>query len=318
MPSTDSFSQAIERAQMAALARRFYLDGRSQVEIGEEFGISRFRVARLLSQARELGIVDIRIREDVALGHELGDALANRFGLKAAHVVAAWGEVVEVRRTVAEAAAVLLSRRLDSNDVLGMSWGRTLADLTSSVAELPPVTVVQLTGAVAGELEHSPVEILRRLSARAGGEALAIFAPMVVDSAETVAVIKRQPDVERAMRRFDDLTVTLLAIGSWDPLDSQLALALPESERAGLIRAGVRAEVASILITDDGEVIGQEFTDRTISVTAAQLRRCPDVIGVVAGRHKTQAVAAVCRSGLISELVCDHQLAQALLDLPQH
>ena len=33
---------------IASVARRYYLEGRSKVEIAEELGLSRFKVARLL------------------------------------------------------------------------------------------------------------------------------------------------------------------------------------------------------------------------------------------------------------------------------
>ena len=46
----------------ASIARRYYLDGRSKIEIADEFGLSRFKVARLLDAARESGLVRIEIR----------------------------------------------------------------------------------------------------------------------------------------------------------------------------------------------------------------------------------------------------------------
>src|ERR1700760_4592899 len=45
----------------ARVARQFYLDGVSKVDIAERLGISRFRVARLLDSAREAGMVHIEI-----------------------------------------------------------------------------------------------------------------------------------------------------------------------------------------------------------------------------------------------------------------
>ena len=36
----------------ASVARRYYLDGRSKTEIADEFGLSRFKVARLIETAR--------------------------------------------------------------------------------------------------------------------------------------------------------------------------------------------------------------------------------------------------------------------------
>ena len=46
---------------MEAIARRFYFDDVSKMQIGNEFGISRFRVARLLEKARAIGMVRIEI-----------------------------------------------------------------------------------------------------------------------------------------------------------------------------------------------------------------------------------------------------------------
>src|SRR3954463_9519402 len=40
----------------ASVARRYYLDGRAKVEIAEEFALSRFKVARLLADARSRGL----------------------------------------------------------------------------------------------------------------------------------------------------------------------------------------------------------------------------------------------------------------------
>ena len=43
----------------ARVARQFYLDGASKIDIAESLGISRFRVARLLESARDSGMVRI-------------------------------------------------------------------------------------------------------------------------------------------------------------------------------------------------------------------------------------------------------------------
>ena len=64
----------------ASVARRYYLDGRSKVEIAEEFALSRFKVARLLDDARSSGLVRIEI------GHEcpadLQEFLLDHFDLR--------------------------------------------------------------------------------------------------------------------------------------------------------------------------------------------------------------------------------------------
>ena len=72
---------------LAAVGRRYYLDGRSKVEIAEEFGFSRFKVARLIDAARESGIVHIEIRHVDGIDADLSARLQEKFHLQHAVVV---------------------------------------------------------------------------------------------------------------------------------------------------------------------------------------------------------------------------------------
>ena len=45
----------------ATVARRYYFDGKSKSDIAEQLGLSRFKVARLLDQARATGLVRIEL-----------------------------------------------------------------------------------------------------------------------------------------------------------------------------------------------------------------------------------------------------------------
>src|SRR6201992_2221937 len=67
----------------ARVARQFYVEGVSKVDIADRLGISRFRVARLLDSARESGLVRIEIglpggALDAGLSAELCSALRPR------------------------------------------------------------------------------------------------------------------------------------------------------------------------------------------------------------------------------------------------
>ena len=48
-------------ALATTVARRYYLDDRSKIEIAAELKLSRFKVARLLELARSSGIIRISI-----------------------------------------------------------------------------------------------------------------------------------------------------------------------------------------------------------------------------------------------------------------
>ena len=65
----------------------YYLSDISKTEIGHHLGISRFRVSRLLEQAREEGIVQIQINEPIATNTDIEEKLEKRFNLHLAIVV---------------------------------------------------------------------------------------------------------------------------------------------------------------------------------------------------------------------------------------
>lgn len=305
-----------ERSRLLSVARRFYLEDQSKIQIAAELGISRFKVARMLELARSQGLVTIRLDDDGAVDWDLSQQLAEHLGLAEVVVVHANGDEAHVRRRVAEAGAELLSSTLSDGEVLGMAWGRTLSVLTTSLPRLPRMSIVQLTGAAGSDLGQSPVELVRLLAQNSGGSAHPIFAPLVVETAETARSLRQQPNIARAIAMFADVTTALVSVGSWNPPDSQLYEFLPRAEREDLVARGVVAEVSASLLSADGDEVAEDFADRAIAVTSAQLRAIPRVLAVAAGERKAGAVAAVARAGLIKGLVTDHTLATAALAGP--
>jgi DNA-binding transcriptional regulator LsrR (DeoR family) len=305
-----------ERSRLLAVARRFYLEDRSKIEIAAELEISRFKVARMLELARDRGLVTITLNDDGALDWDLSRQLADHLGLSDVVVVHANGDEAQVRHRVATAGAEFLSSILRDGEVLGMSWGRTLSALTTSLPRLPRMSIVQLTGAAGSDLGQSPVELVRLIAQNSGGSAHPIFAPLVVETAETARSLRQQPDIARAIAMFADVTTALVSVGSWNPPDSQLYEFLPHAERDDLVDRGVVAEVSATLLSADGHAVADDFADRTIAVTSAQLRAIPRVLAVAAGSRKAGAVAAVARAGLITGLMTDHSLAEAVLAGP--
>jgi DNA-binding transcriptional regulator LsrR (DeoR family) len=306
----------LERARLATIARRYFLEQRSKVEIAEEFGLSRFRVARMLELARELGIVTIWIEDTALIDDALSASLTQHCGLRRAVVVNGEPDDESLRGRIGEAGAGVLTEVLKAGDVLGLAWGRTLTALIEALPRLPEVSIVQLTGAVGANLHDSPVELVRKAALNAGGPAHPIFAPLLVDSATTANALRQQPDVAVAHKLFDSIDIAVVAVGSWDPPISQVRNAFRADERDDLLRRGVRAEVAATFVTDAGEIIGEDYVERCIAITAEQLRGIPEVIAVAGGAQKAKAIHAVIAAGLITSLVTDADVARYLLAQP--
>ena len=76
------------REQLVKAARMHFLDGRTQHDISRVLGTSRSNVSRMLSAARSLGIVEVRIQDELGRDADLEQALCEGFGLAFARVAA--------------------------------------------------------------------------------------------------------------------------------------------------------------------------------------------------------------------------------------
>ncbi|MBO7941034.1 MULTISPECIES: sugar-binding transcriptional regulator [Streptomyces] len=305
-----------ELVQAAAMARRFYLEGKSKIQIAEEFGVSRFKVARVLETALERDLVRIEIRVPAELDAERSDALRARYGLRHAVVVESPADAEDSPdpENLGEVAADLLGELVNEGDVLGLAWGRSTINMAAALDRLPPCTVVQLTGVYdAGTAERGSVEAVRRAAQVSGGDAHPIYAPMLLPDAATAAALRNQTGIARAFEYFDKVTVACVSIGSWEPGISTVHDMLSDEERAHYASLGVAAEMSAHLFDADGRRVGRDLGERCITVKADQLRRIPEVVAIAGGQRKAAAIDAVLRSGLVTSLVTDTAAADYLM-----
>jgi DNA-binding transcriptional regulator LsrR (DeoR family) len=300
---------------MASLARRYFLEGRSKIEIAEEFRLSRFKVARLLDASRELGVVHIEIRQQGEIDLDLSARLRERFGLEHAVVVDFPDDDPAALRThLGRAAAGLLGELTTPSDVLGLAWARSVSAMSTAIPRLPGVPVVQLTGVLSPpEGGHSSVDAVRDVARASGGPAFVFYAPFTVPDAATARALRRQPEVARALDRLPSVTRAVGGLGRWAPGQSTLYDSASAQDRKELRRLGVVAEIAGVFLDADGAPVRTALAERIIGITADQLRAIPEVIVIPYGTAKAPAVLAALRSGLVGGVVTHASLAHILL-----
>jgi DNA-binding transcriptional regulator LsrR (DeoR family) len=299
---------------LASIARRYYLDGRSKIEIADEFGLSRFKVARLIDTARESGLVRIEIRHEGVIDVDLSARIRERFELQHAVVVTTPDDdPAQLRQQLGRAAAELLAEVITPQDVLGLAWARSVSAMASALPRLPGVPVVQLTGALSHQDDHSSIDVVRDVARAAGGPAYVFYAPFVVPDAATARALRQQPEVARAFTQLPNVTKAFAGLGFWAPGQSTLYDAADERDREVLRRLGVCADISGVFVSADGEPIEADLTDRMIAIDADQMRAIPEVFVIGYGMAKVPAVRAALRSGIVGGLVTHTTLAQALL-----
>src|ERR1700743_1339481 len=289
----------------ARVARQFYLEGVSKVDIADQLGISRFRVARLLDSARESGLVRIEIGlPGCTLDAGRSAELCSVFGLRHAFVFNFPEDESPLRQRLGEATGQVLTDLITPGDVLGLTWSRTLSGLTAALTQLPPCPIVQLTGAVPPPAGQDLLELVRGVARVGGGTAHAFYAPMLLDDAATATAIRRQGDIAEAFALIPSVTIAVVSIGAWGPGLSTIYDAITPAERAELSAAGVHAEVAGVFIGADGGPLATPLDSRMIVTPAALFTEVPFVLGVAYDAGKSPAVLAAIRGGLVPGKFC--------------
>lgn len=307
-----------------SVARRYYLDGKSKIEIAEEFALSRFKVARLLEVAQEQQLVRIEIGLPGSnINTELSSRLQNAFNLRHALVIDADETGHPLRQRLGKAAAELLSEIIGPDDVLGLGWARTVSAMATQIQRLPPIPVVQLTGALSSTTAFSgsidddnSVDVVREVARASRGPAYLFYTPFLLPDATTAQTLKRQPDVARAFSQFASVTTAVVGIGQWGPGESTLYDAASEPDRQSLVAERVCADLSGVFISAEGAPLETSLTNRIVGIDAHQLRSVDEVIALPYGVNKKRAVLAALRGGLVNSIVTHSALAAALLDEP--
>jgi len=299
----------------ASVARRYYVDGKSKIEIADEFDLSRFKVARLLDSARTSGLVRIEIGYPGLIDVEASGRLRETFGLQHAIVVDTPDDHgASMRQHLGTATAELLTEIVTTEDVLGLAWARSVSAMAAAMTRLPSIPVVQLTGALSRpDGDDSSIEVVREVARVSGGPAYFFYAPFIVADATTARALRRQPEVARAFQQLGSVTTAVLGVGLWAPGQSTVYDAVALKEQRHLRRLGVCAEFSGVFVDRDGEPVATELSERMIGVSSEQLRQIPEVLGIAYGTAKVPAVRAALRSGLINALVTHSTLARGLL-----
>ena len=200
-------------------AELYYDDNKTQDEVGALLKISRFKVGRLLTQARERGIVRIEIVHPRARRLGLERELRERFGLADAVVVPTPDGDPEVTPRVTQAAADYLTALRPVPRTLGVSWGRTLNEVA---ARLEPgwttgVTVVQVNGGVSRtSREDTAAAMAVTIAQRGGGQAVLLPSPAILERAETKRAIEADRTVAEVLRRASGADAYLYSAGVAD------------------------------------------------------------------------------------------------------
>ena len=306
---------------MYLAATRYYVQGETMESIAHGLEVSRSIVSRLLSAARESGLVRITIADSAGSHSPIARALSDAFDVTV-HLVPARGSATPNARIdqVARRGASLLAEIVDDDQVIGVAWGATMAALTRHLPRRPLAgsTIVQMNGGAGHHTSGIPWirEILQSVGDAFDAEVALFPVPAFFDYAATKRAMWRERSVRRVLALLDRMDVAVFGVGSLTGAVASHVYAsgyLEDAERASLLADGVVGDICTVLIREDGTFADIAANQRATGPTPAELRRAGRRVCVVADPTRAPAILGALRAGAVTDLVIDDATARATL-----
>lgn len=310
---------AAHQELLAQVALLYYADELTQDAIATQLGLSRVKVYRLLKQARQEQVIQFTINWPLQRDQDLERALCRTFHLQEALVLRA--NVQDPQHTLQRLGALgarYLEQILKDGMTLTVCLGRSTYEVINAIRPgfQAKVQVVQAMGSMAFAMQSIDSATLARLLAqKLGGEVTYLSAPGMADRPEAAAVLRRQPDIQRALAIARSAQVALLGIGDLDPTRSSFVKAgfITAEEMVAMPQQAIVGDMGGQIFTQDGHVAEHTWNQRIIGLSLADMKAIPLTIAVAAGLPKAAAMVGALRTGAVDVLCTDDETARAVV-----
>jgi len=285
--------------ELVLRAARLYYEGHySQDQVASKLNTSRSNVSRMLSDAKRLGFVEIKIVSPTHKHEALSSQLSELLKIKDVQVIASESNDLTLN-TVGRAAASALLKNLRDYHTIAISWGRGLeATVVNTHSEtLSGLKVTQLMGSMSSvNTSVSAEEVGRNLAKNLNAQFVPFLSPVVVSNSKVRDSLLEEESIARTLQLARSADVALVGIGSADSLVSEYA-----------------GDIAARLYKKDGTPLSAKLDARVIGLTLDEIRNIPRVIGVASGAEKVLGVVGAARAGLIDTLIVDLACANSVI-----
>ncbi|OQY29302.1 MAG: hypothetical protein B6243_11350 [Anaerolineaceae bacterium 4572_5.2] len=303
---------------MVKVAKQYFERGMTQQEIATSLRISRSTVSRLLSRARDEGIVQIAIDVPPGIYPELEKSLEQYYDLVEVIVIEThnYDSPASAALELGQAAAGYLERTVQKNDIIGFAWGETMKNMVDAMQpqKIPNIKVFQMNGGLTPQMtDIHGTSLTHNLATRLGGDAYMLQAPGVVDNPQTQQTFMADTNVHQVFDLANDATMAFFGIGTIaeDTLWGRAGL-LTEEVTAELETLGAVGDIMSRYYDENGNRVNSSLCQRVVGIPIEQLLGINRRIGVAGGSEKFKAILGALRGGYINVLITDHITAQKL------
>ncbi|TVR33934.1 MAG: sugar-binding transcriptional regulator [Spirochaetaceae bacterium] len=303
------------------VAKLYYYTGLTTERIARELKISRPTVSRLLTYAKQKGLVEITIHDYEQELEPLSQHIKQAFGLRAVHVVSVpevLGEVLWLER-VAKFTANYLNAILEPGMTVGLAWGTTLSQISEHLIpkDIGNLSLVQLNGSGnTYTFDNSyAARILQNFADNYNARVYLFPVPTFFDYAETKEAMWRERSIRRIVEMQQRADVLLYSIGAVDagiPSHVYSGGYLEDRDMQQLKRESVVGDMATVFYRADGSYQDISINARASGPPLELYSSVTQAVCVVSGKAKAEGLRAALQAGYVQTLIVDEPTARHL------
>ena len=305
------------KSLLIKVAEYYYNEDLNQQQIAKRLNISRVKVSRLLTEARNKGIVKIEIVYPKDNCIELERQLEEKYHLEEVVIISSSSNSPDsIHMEVTNTAAQFIEEKVNPKDIIGIAWGRTLKRVSDRIGEVnKEVEIVQLLGNI-GSSEYSGDVIVRNIAKSFQGSIYLLPAPAIVDNIEIKEAIKSDGHISSILEMQKQCSLAIVGIGQVSE-KSTLVMSnyLKEEDLKRLKSDGAVGEVVGRFVDENGQICKTSVNDRVLGIEIDSLKEIPCVVAIASGEEKGKSIKAVLKTGSIDVLITDENTAQNILKL---
>lgn len=309
----------MERNLNVKIAYWYYTLGMTQDEIAKRLSFTRQKINQIINSLPDQNIVSINIHGYERDHVELEMKIEEKFGLKEVIIASDYGETDTALYKVANVAAQFLDEIIRQGDIIGVSWGKTLAEVVNQMSfkSHKECCVVQLMGAqnFRHTIEKSD-EIARGVANRLDCPSYMLYAPVVVEHAETKQWLLKEQSVKASYELMNKCNIAIVGVGELTEESTMCTRGYITPEDIRILREqGFVADVATNPIREDGSYDNCPLSERVLAADMECLKNIRNTVLIATGEKKVKAICAALRSGCIDSLVIDETTARQVMNL---
>ncbi len=305
---------------MAQICDLYYNKNMDQKQIAKHLRLSRPTISRMLTNARELGVVSIQIKYlDETQYMDLERLLEDAYKLQDVIIVESNDNKEQMTKDVGKAASLYLHRIIQDDDIVGISMGNSLYEVVNSMEKgtAKNVTFFPMIGGMGFmRTELHSNTLAERMSRIYGGLYYPMHAPARVSNPLIRRELLKEKSISDVIYLGNRLTVAINGIGA--SKEDSLIMATGYYDKKDLQKLRdkhVAGDICMQFYDINGDATPYKSDNTIIGVDIKKLKKVPYSIGVACGEDKANGILGAIRGKYINTLITDERTARKLYEM---